>query len=196
MPSQGSAHRTLSRPSGHRRALLRNLVTSLIEHDSITTTYARAKEAQPLVEKLITAAKENTNATQHITYGFVFQPKVSMPKLYDVLAKRYETRTGGYSRVLHLEPRQWDSAPMAVLELVDGKKDLRLYLTAKAVARAETAGQKLDKATALNVKKIIAGSPEGNQVLREKVELMKTAFFSGRDSMSVLTELSKSQKAE
>ncbi|KAK7204852.1 ribosomal protein L17 [Myxozyma melibiosi] len=179
MPSQGQAHRTLGRPSGHRRALLRNLVTSLIEHESITTTYARAKEAQPLLEKMITAAKINTNATRARMYSFVFSPKLSIDRLVNEFAPRYADRTGGYTRLLHLEPRAKDSAPMAVLEMVGGPKDLRLYMTAKAIARAETKGVPFeDKPTKLNYQKITENMPNGAQVLREKVELMKKIYFS------------------
>ncbi|KAK9368783.1 ribosomal protein L17 [Lipomyces kononenkoae] len=195
MPSQGQAHRTLGRASGPRRALLRQLVTSLIEHDSITTTFARAKETQPLIEKLITHAKDGTVSGRKHIYGFVFNPELSMKKLYDELAVRYKERTGGYTRMLHLEPRDRDAAPMAVLELLGGQKDLRLYLTAKAIARAEVAGKtKLDMATALNKRKIEANMENGEQLLREKVELMKQIYHSGRHSQDVLMDISENSK--
>ncbi|KAK9363725.1 ribosomal protein L17 [Lipomyces starkeyi] len=195
MPSQGQAHRTLGRASGPRRALLRQLVTSLIEHDSITTTYARAKETQPLIEKLITHAKDGTVTGRKSIYGFVFNPALSMKKLYDELAVRYNDRTGGYTRLLHLEPRDRDAAPMAVLELLGGPKDLRLYLTAKAIAHAEVSGKtKLDRATALNMRKIEANMQDGKQLLREKVELMKRVYHSGRSSQDVLTDISENAK--
>ncbi|KAK9241228.1 ribosomal protein L17 [Lipomyces kononenkoae] len=197
MPSQGQAHRTLGRASGPRRALLRQLVTSLIEHDSITTTYARAKETQPLIEKLITHAKDRTVAGRKYIYGLVFNPALSMKKLYDDLAVRYKERTGGYTRLLHLEPRDRDAAPMAVLELLGGPKDLRLYLTAKAIARAEVLGKtKLDMATTLNKRKIVANMENGEQLLREKVELMKRIYHSGRSSQDVLMDISDDAKRE
>ncbi|KAK9454251.1 ribosomal protein L17 [Dipodascopsis uninucleata] len=195
MPSQGQAHRTLGRSSAHRRALLRNLVTSVIEHESITTTFARAKEAQPLVEKMITEAKENTNASRSSIYGFVFRPEVSVNKLLNVLAPRYKSRNGGYTRILHLEPRGWDAAPMAVLELVDGPRDLRFYLTAKAIARAESEGRSPDPITKLNQSKVTAKEPNGMSLLREKVELFKKLFYSGeRTTEEGLLELDSAAK--
>ncbi|KAJ8100454.1 ribosomal protein L17 [Lipomyces tetrasporus] len=195
MPSQGQAHRTLGRASGPRRALLRQLVTSLIEHDSITTTYARAKETQPLIEKLITHAKDGTTSGRKSVYGFVFNPALSMKKLYDDLALRYRGRTGGYTRLLHLEPRDRDAAPMAVLEFVGGPKDLRLYLTAKAIARAEVLGKtKLDMATALNKRNIEEKMQNGKELLGEKIELMKRVYHSGRSSQDALREISDNAK--
>ncbi|KAK9466235.1 ribosomal protein L17 [Lipomyces arxii] len=176
MPSQGQAHRTLGRKSGPRKMLLRQLVTSVIEHESITTTYARAKEAQPLVEKMITHSKQNTRQDLGAIAGFVFNVSYSLKKLRDVLAPRYKNRQGGYTRVLHLEPRGRDAAPMAVLELVDGKKDLRLYLTAKAIARSIHDNIPLDKTTLANKAKYMS-TPEGAQLLQEKTELLQKVFY-------------------
>ncbi|KAK9475811.1 ribosomal protein L17 [Lipomyces japonicus] len=195
MPSQGQVHRTLGRSSAHRRALLRNLVSSVIEHESITTTYARAKEAQPLVEQLITSAKYGNSQGRSKIYGFVFKPEVTMARLYDELAPRYQTRTGGFTRLLHLEPRSYDAAPMAVLELIDGPKDLRFYLTAKAIARAQVEGLKLDRATQFNKKKI--EKDEGRaEALTQKVELFKQVFFTGEGKDIELLRLSSENGAK
>ncbi|KAK9463289.1 mitochondrial 54S ribosomal protein bL17m [Lipomyces oligophaga] len=216
MPSQGQVHRRLGRPSGHRRAMLRNLVTSLLKHDSITTTHARAKEAQPIVEKLITAAKTLVPAEQvaesaspafapaklakynatHRIYGTVFDPKSTIKRLMTVVAPRYISRTGGYTRVLHLEPRSWDSAKMSVLELIGGDKDLRLYITARAIARAAAENRALDPASAKNKLKIIQSMPDGEQVLNEKVDIMTRVFYSGRAPETVLQEISDSAAAK
>lgn len=147
---------------------------------------------------MITAAKANTNAQRSVIYGFMFNPKLTMSRLYNDLAPRYKDRDGGYTRLLHLEPRMWDSAPMAVLEMVGGKKDLRFYLTAKAIARAESIGKPvLDKATILNRNKIHSNIENGAELLREKVELMKRVYFSETSTPAAeLEAIAREKKAE
>ncbi|KAI9878758.1 MAG: hypothetical protein M1823_006916, partial [Watsoniomyces obsoletus] len=117
-------YRHLGRDSAHRKALLRNLVTSLIEQESITTTWQKAKEAQRQAEKLITLAKKNTDASKTRAESFLFEPHKHLGKIFGELRERYASRQGGYTRVLRTEPKKRDQAESAVLELVDGPKDM------------------------------------------------------------------------
>ncbi|MCJ1351330.1 MAG: hypothetical protein MMC33_001314 [Icmadophila ericetorum] len=132
-------YRHLSRSSAHRQALLRNLVTSLFQHESISTTWHKAKEAQRLAEKLITLGKKNTNASWNSAQKVFYKPLELMPKLFNELRLRYQDRPGGYTRVLRLEPLKEDQAPSAILELVDGPRDMRFAMTAKTLVRERAA---------------------------------------------------------
>ena len=111
------AGRNLGRPSGHRKALLRNLATALLEHERITTTEAKAREVRRLVEKTITWGKEDTLHARRQTLAFLTDKRV-VEKLFTVLAPRYSERPGGYTRMVKLGPRLGDGAHMARLELV------------------------------------------------------------------------------
>ena len=114
-------HRKLSRTSSHRRALLRNLVTSLIEHERIETTLAKAKEARRVVEKIITKARVGTLAARRNVHRTV-RDQAALAKLFDTIAPRFKTRPGGYTRLVHVQNRVGDNAPMAILELVEKSK--------------------------------------------------------------------------
>jgi len=110
-------HRKLSRTHSHRRALLRNLVTSLIEHERIETTLAKAKEARRVGERMITFAKRgDLSARRHVARYVHGESNVK--KLFDTVAPWYETRQGGYTRILKLGRRLGDAGEMALLELV------------------------------------------------------------------------------
>lgn len=107
----------LGRTTAHRKALLRNLVTSFIEKERITTTIAKAKEARPLAEKMITLAKRNTLHTRRQALAFVTKES-AVRKLFDTLGPRFSERPGGYTRIVKTGPRAGDGAEMAVLEFV------------------------------------------------------------------------------
>jgi large subunit ribosomal protein L17 len=110
--------RKLGRPAAHRWSLYRNLVTDLLNHEKISTTLPKAKEARSLAEKVITLGKEGSLASRRRALAFVFDEKV-VDKVFDVYAPRYKTRPGGYTRVLKLGPREGDRAPMALIEMVE-----------------------------------------------------------------------------
>ncbi|HZE18929.1 MAG TPA: 50S ribosomal protein L17 [Candidatus Angelobacter sp.] len=135
-------HRKLSRTSSHRRALLRNLVTSLIEHERIETTLAKAKEARRVGERMITFAKRgDLSARRHVARYVHGEGNVK--KLFDTVAPWYETRNGGYTRILKLGRRLGDAGEMALLELVKSpelKEKLRREEEAAAKA-AKAAGK-------------------------------------------------------
>lgn len=168
-------YRHLSRDSAHRRALLRNLATSLIEHESIQTSWHKAKEAQRWVEKLITLGKKNTNASRTKAQGMVFDDYKHLPKVFGELAQRYATRTGGYTRVLRTESHKADQGESAILSLIDGPRDMRFAMTAKAIARHQAEGKALNEITALNMHKVTRFRENGEQALEEEVRRMTLA---------------------
>ena len=110
--------RKLQRTSAHRTALFRNMSAALIKHEQITTTLAKAKELRPYVEKLITLAKKGGLSNRRLAHARLLDD-AQLVKLFDVLAKRYQERAGGYCRVLKAGIRASDAAPIAIIELVD-----------------------------------------------------------------------------
>lgn len=175
-------YRHLGRSSAHRQALLRNLVTSLFEHESISTTWPKAKEAQKLAEKLITLGKKNTDASKRRALEIFYTPHRLLPKLFGELRERYETRPGGYTRVLRIEPLKPDMAPSAILELVDGPKDIRFAMTARTVARVRSEGKDLNEMTARNIDKVTRFRPGGEDSLEEMVERISELKVGERDN--------------
>jgi len=111
------AGRNLSRPTEHRWALYRNQVTSLLAHEKITTTEAKAREVRILAEKMITLGKDGSLASRREALAFVTDRKV-VDKLFADIATGYADRNGGYTRLLKLGPRPGDNAPMVQIELV------------------------------------------------------------------------------
>ncbi len=111
------AGRKLGRPSGHRRAMYRNLVTDLLNYEKITTTEAKAKEVRGLVEKMITLGKEGGLHPRRRALSFIIDKKVA-EKVFIELAPRYAERPGGYTRIVKLGSRLGDGAVMVQLELV------------------------------------------------------------------------------
>ena len=111
------AGRKLSRSTGHRRALYRNLVTDLLRYGKIVTTEAKAKEVGPLTEKMITLGKQGTLHARRQALSFVLDKDV-VDKVFATVGPRYAERPGGYTRIVKLGPRSGDGAPMAQIELV------------------------------------------------------------------------------
>ena len=112
------AGRKLNRTSSHRKALMRNLVTSLLIHERITTTVAKAKESRKYIDKMITLGKDGTLSSRRRALDFV-KSKDAVAKLFSIFAERYAERNGGYTRIFKIGPRGGDNADMAVIELVD-----------------------------------------------------------------------------
>ncbi|WP_425257341.1 50S ribosomal protein L17 [Rubrivivax sp. RP6-9] len=110
--------RKLNRTSSHRLAMLRNMCNSLITHEAIKTTVPKAKELRMAVEPLITLAKNPTLANRRLAFDRTRDRDV-VSKLFNVLGPRYNTRPGGYTRILKMGFRVGDNAPMAFVELVD-----------------------------------------------------------------------------
>ena len=116
--------RKLGRPTDQRMAMLRAMVTYLLENGKIETTVTRAKEVRPLAEKMITLGKANTLASKRQVFSFITKEDVAY-KLFNDIAPFYAERTGGYTRVIRTGVRRGDAAEMAVIELVnyEAKKD-------------------------------------------------------------------------
>ncbi|NLJ76949.1 MAG: 50S ribosomal protein L17 [Peptococcaceae bacterium] len=103
--------------TGHRKAMLRNLVASLFRHERINTTEARAKEVKSIAEKLVTTAKQGDLAARRRVLAYLYEEEV-VKKLFDTIAPKYAERPGGYTRVIKVGPRRGDAAEMVILELV------------------------------------------------------------------------------
>ncbi len=109
--------RKLGRSSDHRKAMLRGMVTYLLENGKIETTVTRAKEVRAEAEKMITLGKANTLHTKRQVFSYVTKEAVAK-KLFDEIAPKYSERNGGYTRIYKIGPRRGDAAEMAIIELV------------------------------------------------------------------------------
>ncbi len=110
--------RKLGRPTAERRALMRSLVTAVLENGRIETTLTRAKETRAMAEKMITLGKQNTLHSRRQALAYITKEDV-VTKLFNEIAPKYADRNGGYTRIIQMGPRRGDAAPMAILELVD-----------------------------------------------------------------------------
>ena len=114
----GHGLRKLNRTSEHRLAMLRNMMNSLIEHEVIKTTVPKAKELRRVVERMLTLGKEPTLSNKRLAFDRL-RNRDNVAKLFTELGPRYQTRPGGYTRILKMGFRVGDNAPMALVELVD-----------------------------------------------------------------------------
>ena len=114
----GNGLRKLNRTSAHRQAMLRNMMNSLIEHEAIKTTVPKAKELRRVVEPMITLAKVDSVANRRLAFARL-RDDASVAKLFTSLGPRYNSRPGGYTRILKMGFRVGDNAPMSFVELVD-----------------------------------------------------------------------------
>ena len=119
-----SGGRKLQRTSAHRTAMFRNMSASLIKHEQITTTVAKAKELRPYIEKLVTLAKRGGLANRRLAQSRLLD-ETQLKKLFDILAERYKDRNGGSTRVIKAGIRASDAAPMAIIEFVDRDVDAK-----------------------------------------------------------------------
>jgi large subunit ribosomal protein L17 len=126
----------LKRDAGSRKALLRGLVTSVIEHERVITTVPKAKAIKPLVDRMITLAKRDTLHTRRQAASFLETPG-SVKKLFDTLGTRFGQRAGGYTRIVKIGPRKGDGAELAMIELVGSE------LVKRAADRAKRKEERL-----------------------------------------------------
>ncbi|MBE6603652.1 MAG: 50S ribosomal protein L17 [Ruminococcaceae bacterium] len=110
--------RKLGRSTAHRNAMLRGLVTYLLENGSVETTLTRAKEVRSMAEKMITLGKKNTLASRRAALAYITKEDV-VTKVFNELAPKYEGRNGGYTQIFKMGPRRGDAAEMAIIRLVD-----------------------------------------------------------------------------
>lgn len=120
--------RRLKRSQSHRQALLKNLSKELLRYEQITTTLPKAKELKRYIDKIITLGKKSGQHRKRQAFALL-RDDILVTKVFDVLANRYKTRAGGYSRVLKMGFRSGDAAPMAVIELVDRDETAKLKPT-------------------------------------------------------------------
>ena len=130
--------RKLGRPTAHRMAMLRGMVTLLLENGSIETTVTRAKEVKALADKMITLGKKNTLASRRAAYAFITKDEV-VKKLFDEIAPAYAERNGGYTAVYKTGPRRGDAAEMAIVKLIDYVKPSEDDKKAKKDKKADKA---------------------------------------------------------
>jgi large subunit ribosomal protein L17 len=139
--------RQLSRNASHRAAMLRNMAASLLKHETIRTTLPKAKELRRVVEPLITLGKSDSEANRRLAFARL-RDSIAVEKLFGDLGPRFKPRPGGYTRILKMDERPGDSAPMALMQLVDktaeaavttpeAPKKSRKKVAAKAEAAAE-----------------------------------------------------------
>ena len=112
-----SGYRKLGKPTDQRKAMLRAMVTYLLENGRIKTTVTRAREVAPMTEKMITLAKKNNLATYRQALAFITKEDVAK-KLFDEIGPKYADRDGGYTRIVKIGPRRGDAAEMAIIQLV------------------------------------------------------------------------------
>ena len=141
--------RKLGRPTDHRKAMLRAMVTYLLENGKIETTVTRAKEVRPLAEKMITLGKKNTLAAKRQAFAFITKEAV-VKKTFDEIAPKYADRNGGYTRVLKAGIRYGDAAPMAIIELVDRDVAAKGAADRARVSAEKAAAEAAEKEAAAN----------------------------------------------
>ncbi|MXP14439.1 50S ribosomal protein L17 [Altererythrobacter confluentis] len=120
----GISQRKLSRKSGHRKALFRNMADALVKHEQILTTLPKAKELRPYVEKLVTLAKRGGLSNRRLAVARM-NDDVQVKKLFDEMADRYSDREGGYLRIIRAGIRAGDASQMAIIEFVDRDVDAK-----------------------------------------------------------------------
>lgn len=124
----------LGRNTSHRRALLRNLVTSIILNDRVQTTITKCKASRPLVEKMITLGKNGSVHARRQALAYMMTPE-SVDRLFKTVAPRYADRNGGYTRIVRIGQRQGDAAEVAFIELLGAEQELSEKVQKRADAR-------------------------------------------------------------
>jgi large subunit ribosomal protein L17 len=130
--------RKLNRSGSHRRSLFRNLVLSLLRHGRITTTDAKAKELRRYADKMVTLGKQGDLNARRMAFAFM-QSRDAVKKLFDELAPQFKERPGGYTRVVKLERRRGDAAPLSVIEFIGTSEDSAAKKPKKKAAKREKA---------------------------------------------------------
>ena len=168
--------RQLSRNAPHRWAMLRNMAASLLRHETIRTTVPKAKELRRVVEPLITLGKDDSDANRRRAFAQLRDAEVVV-KLFESLGPRFKTRPGGYTQILRMDPRPGDSAPMALMRLMD-QPETASAAAAPAEDEAETkkaAPKKKAAAKKASPKKKTVKSAEEKAAKKAKAEEKKEA---------------------
>ena len=173
----GFKKRTLNKKIAHRRAMFANLANALIKHEQIKTTLPKAKELSPIFEKLVTKAEDGTLHARRQLLAFLREEKM-VEKLMTVLVKRYEKRNGGYVRVLKAGFRYGDSAPLAIVELVD--RDVN--------AKGQDSGKIVEVETEEKVEEKKSAKPE---LKTKKAHIENTGKITGAGVVKKTTAIRK-----
>ncbi len=174
--------RKLGRPTDHRRAMLRGLVTYLLESGKVETTVTRAKEVRAMAEKMITIAKDNTLHARRQVLAYVTIEDV-VKKLFDEIAPKYQDVNGGYTRIIKTGTRRGDAAEMAIIELVEPKAEekkpakktpakaaaKKTTSTKKAAPKAEEKAEEVKEEAAAVVEEAAEEAPAAVEVAAEEV---------------------------
>ncbi|MBN1546300.1 MAG: 50S ribosomal protein L17 [Syntrophaceae bacterium] len=132
----GYQKKTLGRPTAHREAMLRNMVTSLLKYEKITTTDAKAKELRKLAEKMITLGKRGELHARRQALAVIRERDV-VEKVFSEYAERYRERKGGYTRIIKVGFREGDNAPMSIIEFVKDQAEVKAKADVKSKAKAK-----------------------------------------------------------
>ncbi|KAG9007295.1 hypothetical protein FRB94_014510 [Tulasnella sp. JGI-2019a] len=178
----GMAFRKLSRTSSHRMLMLRNLVSSLLEHEQIKTTLPKAKEAARMAEKILSLGKRGDLPAQRKAASFLLNSDKTLPLLFGRYAERYKTRPGGYTRIHKFGHRKGDHAPHAILELCDNPRDIKFEIVARSVGR-ETVQRWLKTGG-----KARADQPEESNSLMDKPWIRETTKINYQQLMKFATD--------
>jgi large subunit ribosomal protein L17 len=139
-----NAGRKLSRNTSHRRALLRNLVTSFLEHGRLMTTLPKAKEIRPLAEKMITLGKQDTLHARRQVQAYLLKEPIAK-LVFTTIAPKFADRKGGYSRIIKLGNRKGDGADVAIIELLGSELSVKKADAASATDKKAAKSAKKDK---------------------------------------------------
>jgi large subunit ribosomal protein L17 len=161
--------RQLSRNAPHRQAMLRNMAASLIRHETIRTTVPKAKELRRVVEPLITLGKNDTDANRRRAFAQLRDAEVVV-KLFEDLGPRFKSRPGGYTRILRMNPRPGDAAPMALMQLLDQPEPVEEAAPAEDEAAAPKKKAARKKTTRISPKKKVARSEEEKAAKKAKAQ--------------------------
>jgi large subunit ribosomal protein L17 len=165
--------RQLSRNSPHRHALMRNMSVSLLRHETIRTTLPKAKELRRVVEPLITLAKVDGDANRRLAFSRLRDTQI-VEKLFADLGPRFKARPGGYTRILRMNPRPGDSAPMALMQLVDGPVPVAAEEPTEGKKKTTRRAKAADKAPA-KAKTKAKASEEAEEAPKKRTRKKKTA---------------------
>lgn len=170
------AGRRLGRTTSHRVAMFRNMVTSLLNHEKITTTDAKAKEIRPIAEKMITLGKKGDLHSMRQAASFVRDKKV-VTKLFTAIAPRYKDRPGGYTRIVKLGIRPGDNAPLSVIELVE--EQIESKPAKKGSSAAKDRASKTAQSLGIKEQAAVAAEPKQVVEAQESAAVPVTAVREG-----------------
>lgn len=184
---------TLGRNSKQLKHTIRNLVSSLIQHEHVITTPAKAKITANYVENLILKSKKHAAAGddalkgwRHLLYGKLYNQEATVDKTITEFVERYQNRSSGFTRQLKLENRFGDNAPQVALEMVDNEeRELLFWYIAKVVARLELQGLEPDVLTKKNIEKVTKYKKDGAEKFREVVAICKDNFFKDEENLQL-----------